>query len=150
MEKSMTKLLSASELAGRILLMTLFLISGLGKITAYAATADYMASAGVPGVLLPLVIALEVFGSLAIILGWQARPAALLLAVYALATAALFHANFANQVQMVMFLKDLSIAGAFLMLAVNGAGSLSLDARTAERRRADTDAQTRLRQVSSS
>ena len=131
----MTSLRSLAELSGRILLMALFLISGVGKITAYAATAGYMAAAGVPGALLPLVIVVEIFGALAIILGWRTRLVALLMLAYTLATAMLFHTNFADQIETVMFLKNLSIAGALLMLAVNGPGPLSLDARKAHRRR---------------
>ncbi|MDB6102531.1 MAG: DoxX family protein [Gammaproteobacteria bacterium] len=130
--QSRITLRSTTELFGRILLMSLFLLSGLGKIGAYAATAGYMASAGVPGALLPLVIAVEVLGSIAIILGWRTRVFSLLLAGFTLATAVLFHNNFGDQMQMVMFLKNLSIAGAFLMLAANGAGALSLDARNAK------------------
>jgi putative oxidoreductase len=128
----MINLRSTTELLGRILLMTLFLLSGLGKISAYTATAGYMASVGVPGALLPLVIATEVLGSFAIILGWQTRVASLLLAGFALVSAMLFHNNFGDQIQMIMFLKNVSIAGAFLMLAANGAGPLSLDARKAK------------------
>jgi putative oxidoreductase len=127
--QSRITLRSTTELFGRILLMSLFLLSGLGKIGAYAATAGYMASVGVPGALLPLVIAVELLGSIAIILGWQTRVVSLLLAGFTLASGVLFHNNFADQTQMVMFLKDLSITGAFLMLAANGAGALSLDAR---------------------
>jgi putative oxidoreductase len=128
-EQPMFTLRNATELSGRILLASLFLLSGLGKLTAYAATAGYMASAGIPGALLPLVIATELLGSLAIILGWQTRVVSLLLAGFTLASGVLFHNNFADQMQMIMFLKNISIAGAFLMLAVNGAGALSLDAR---------------------
>jgi putative oxidoreductase len=127
--QSRITLRSTTELFGRILLMSLFLLSGLGKIGAYTATAGYMASVGVPGALLPLVIAVEVLGSIAIILGWQTRVVSLLLAGFTLASGVLFHNNFADQIQMVMFFKNLSIAGAFLMLAANGAGALSLDAR---------------------
>jgi putative oxidoreductase len=130
--QSRITLRSTSDLLGRILLASLFLLSGLGKIAAYAATAGYMASVGVPGALLPLVIAIEVLGSFAIILGWQTRVVSLLLTGFTLATGVLFHNNFADQVQMIMFLKNLSIAGAFLMLAANGAGALSLDARNAK------------------
>lgn len=129
--QSRITLRSTSELLGRALLMSLFLLSGLGKIGAYTATAGYMASVGVPGALLPLVIATEVLGSLAIILGWQTRVVSLLMAGFTLATGVLFHNNFADQMQMIMFLKNLSITGAFLMLAANGAGALSLDARKA-------------------
>jgi putative oxidoreductase len=130
--KSGVTLRSTTELLGRILLMSLFLLSGLGKIGAYAATAGYMASVGVPGAVLPAVIAVEVLGSIAIILGWHTRVVSLVMAGFALATAVLFHNNFADQTQMVMFLKNLSIAGAFLILAANGAGAFSLDARNAK------------------
>jgi putative oxidoreductase len=118
-----------AELAGRSLLAVLFLLSGFGKIGAYAATTTYMSAVGVPGVLLPVVIATEVFGAIAIILGWQARVTALFLAGYALLTALVFHTKFADQIQMIMFLKNVSIAGGFLLLVVHGAGPLSLDHR---------------------
>lgn len=117
------------ELGGRVLLAALFLVSGLGKIGAYAATAGYMASAGVPGALLPIVIALEVLGAAAIVIGWRTRATAALLAVFTLLSALIFHNDFADQVQMVMFLKNVSIAGGFLLLVANGAGALSLDRR---------------------
>jgi len=120
---------NASELAGRILLSVLFLLSGLGKVGAYSATAGYMSSVGVPSVLLPVVIATEVLGAIAIILGWQTRVVALLLAGYALLTALVFHINFADQIEMIMFLKNVSIAGGFLLLVANGAGPLSIDRR---------------------
>jgi putative oxidoreductase len=123
---------NVSELAGRILLSVLFLLSGLGKIGAYSATAAYMSSVGVPSVLLPVVIATEVLGAIAIILGWQTRITALLLAGYALLTALVFHANFADQIEMIMFLKNVSIAGGFLLLVATGAGPLSLDRRLAK------------------
>jgi putative oxidoreductase len=123
---------NGAELFGRILLATLFLLSGVGKLTAYTATAGYMASAGVPGGLLPLVIALEILGSIALIIGWRTRTTALLLAGFSLASAAFFHNHFADQMQVIMFLKNLSIAGAFLLVAAHGAGPLSVDARTAK------------------
>jgi putative oxidoreductase len=120
-----------TELAGRILLAALFLLSGLGKIGSYSTTAAYMSSVGVPAALLPLVIATEVGGAISIIVGWKTRVAAFLLAGFTLLTAFIFHNNFADQIQMVMFLKNVSIAGAFLLLAVNGAGPLSIDRRLA-------------------
>lgn len=122
----------ATELLGRILLSTLFLMSGIGKLTAYSATAGYMASAGVPDLLLPLVILAEVGGAIAIIVGWKTRLVSVLLAGFTLVTAVLFHHDFADQTQMIMFLKNVSIAGAFLLLSVNGAGRYSLDARAAK------------------
>lgn len=126
------RLAGFTELAGRILFGGIFLPSGLGKLAAYSATAAYMSSVGVSAALLPLVIATEVLGALAIILGWKTRIAAVLLAGFCFLTAIIFHRNFAVQAEMVMFLRDVSTAGAFLMLAVNGPGSLSIDRRFAK------------------
>jgi putative oxidoreductase len=125
----MSTLRNGTELVGRILLSSLFLISAMGKLTAYGATVGYMSSVGVPGELLPLVIATEILSAIAIILGWQTRAAALLLAGFTFVAGAIFHSNFADQTQMVMFLKNVSITGAFLILAANGPGLISLDAR---------------------
>jgi putative oxidoreductase len=124
-------LASATELAGRILLASLFLLSGLSKLGAYSATAAYMSSVGVPGALLPAVIATETLGALAISFGWKTRVVAFLVAGFALLTALTFHRNFADQIQMIMFLKNVSIAGGFLLLVANGAGPLSIDRRSA-------------------
>jgi putative oxidoreductase len=118
-----------SELSGRILLSVLFLLSGLGKVGAYAGTSAYMSSLGVPGALLPLVIATEVLGALAIIVGWKTRITAFLLAGYSLLTAIIFHSSFGDQIQMIMFFKNVSIAGGFLLLVANGSGPLSIDHR---------------------
>ena len=125
-----TTLESSAELVGRILLASLFLLSGLSKLGAYGATAAYMSSAGVPGALLPAVIAVELLGSLAVIVGWKTRVAAALLAGFSLLAAFLFHNNFADQIQMIMFLKNVSIAGGFLLLVAKGAGPVSLDRRS--------------------
>ena len=120
------------ELFGRVLLVALFLLSGIGKVGAYAATAGYMASVGVPGALLPLAILIEVLGAIAIIAGWKVRVVSALLAAFTLLTGLIFHSNFGDQIQMIMFLKNISITGAFLMLVANGAGRYSLDARSAK------------------
>ena len=120
----------SAELGGRVLLASLFLISGLGKIGSFAGTAAYMAAVGLPGALLPLVIATEVLGAVAIILGWQTRVVALVLAGFTLIAGLVFHSNFADQMQAIMFLKNVSIAGGFLLLAANGPGRLSLDGRS--------------------
>ncbi|HZZ92153.1 MAG TPA: DoxX family protein [Usitatibacter sp.] len=124
-------LVNGAELAGRILLAVIFLMSGLSKIGGYTATAAYMASQGVPGALLPLVILTEVRGAAAIIVGWHTRIAALLLAGFSLLAALLFHNDFANQAQMINFMKNVSIAGGFLLLVAHGAGRWSLDRRLA-------------------
>jgi putative oxidoreductase len=116
-----------TELAGRVLLASLFLLSGLSKLGAYTATAGYMSAFGVPSALLPAVIATEVLGAIAIILGWQTRVVAGLLAIFSVLTAITFHTNFGDQMQMILFLKNVSIAGGFLLLVANGAGPLSVD-----------------------
>jgi len=123
-----------ADLAGRILIATLFLIAGVGKLGAYAGTQGYMQSHGVPGALLPAVIALELGGGLLIVAGLWTRIAALALAGFTLLAALLFHANFADATQQIMFLKNLAITGGFLMLAANGAGAWSVDARRSQAR----------------
>jgi len=127
-----------ADLVGRILITAMFVVSGIGKLGAgYAATQGYMASQGVPGALLPLVIALEIGGAALIIAGLWTRISALALAAFTVLAALLFHANFADQVQQIMFLKNLTIAGGFLLLAANGAGAWSVDARCTHGRKED-------------
>ena len=104
-------------------------MSGLNKINNYINTAGWMDAMGVPGNLLPLVIALEVLGGAAIMVGWQTRIAAFLFAGFSVVSAAIFHADFSDQNQMIHFMKNVSIAGASLFLIVNGAGTYSLDSR---------------------
>ena len=115
--------------AGRFLISLIFITSGFSKITNFAGTQAYMESAGVPGILLPLVIAVELLGGLAVVFGWHARVAAFLLAGFSLVSAVLFHANFGDQMQMIMFMKNLGLAGGFLMIVSLGAGPYSLDNR---------------------
>jgi putative oxidoreductase len=122
------------SLLGRAGLSLIFIISGWGKLAGYAATQQYMESMGVPGALLPLVIALELGGGLAILAGAQTRWIAIAIALFSLASAAIFHADFADQMQAISFWKNVAMAGGFLVLAANGPGSLSLDALWARRR----------------
>lgn len=111
----------------RILMAQIFLLAGLGKLGAYAATQDYMASMGIPGVLLPLVIATEIGGGLALISGFFTRWIALALAGFSIVSALIFHHNFSDQIQMIMFMKNFAMAGGLLLLHVYGAGPLSID-----------------------
>lgn len=115
-------------LAGRVLMSALFLVAGYGKIGGYAGTQGYMAKFGVPSGLLPLVIALEILGGLAILLGWQTRLVALILGGFTLVAAFLFHFDWTQAGQQVHFLKNLAIAGGFLALLTSGAGAYSVDA----------------------
>ncbi|MDH5393248.1 MAG: DoxX family protein [Gammaproteobacteria bacterium] len=121
------------EVAGRFLLGLIFLMAGIGKIGAgYAGTAGYMDMMGVPGALLPLVIILEIAGGLMVMTGFKVKWAAYALAAFTLVAGAIFHSNFADQMQSIMFMKNLAITGALLLLAVQGAGELSLDKKLAK------------------
>jgi len=124
----MKQIQSLAAPTGRILLSLIFITSGFGKISGYAGTQAYMESAGVPGALLPLVIAVELLGGIALLLGWRARIVAFLLAGFTLLSALLFHWDPGNSQQYISFMKNVSIAGGFLMIVALGAGSFSLDA----------------------
>lgn len=119
---------NAIVLLARLLLAHIFLLAGFSKITGYAGTQGYMESMGVPGALLPLVIVLEIGGSLALIFGFFARWAALALAAFCVAAALIFHRNFGEQMQMILFMKNFAMAGGMLLLYVQGPGAFSIDA----------------------
>lgn len=131
----MTDLRGGAELAGRALLGLLFVLEGIGKLSAYDAAAGYMTAFGLPAQLLPAAIALELGSGLLVIIGWHARLAALGLAAFCAIAAAVFHTAFGDRNQLIHFEKDLALAGAFLLLWSRGAGPLSLDARLAGRSR---------------
>ena len=116
---------------GRLLLSIIFILAGIQKITGYGGTVGYMEAMGVPGILLPLVILVEVVGGLAILFGFQTRIAALLLGGFSVLAALLFHFQPSDQIQMIMLMKNFAIAGGFLALFVAGPGSFSIDARRA-------------------
>lgn len=118
-----------SSVVARILLAHIFVLAGMNKIMGYAGSQGYMEMMGVPGMLLPLVIILELGGGLALIAGWQARLVAYALAGFCVISALIFHHNLADQVQMIMFMKNLAIAGGLLLIAEHGAGAYSLDNR---------------------
>lgn len=124
----MKKLEDTGLLVARILMPILFITAGYGKIGAYGATQQYMESMGVPGFMLPLTILLEFGGGLAILFGFLTRTTAFITAIFTVLTALLFHSNFADEMNQMMFMKNLSIAGGFLVLSVVGAGGFSLDA----------------------
>ena len=118
-------------LLGRVLIGLPFLMSGLGKDATYGVTTAYIGSVGLP--LAPLgwaiAVAFEVGGGLLLVLGFRARGVAIGLAVFTLATAIFFHNNFADQNQMIHFLKNIMMIGGLLQIAHFGAGRYSLDAR---------------------
>ncbi|MCW8900300.1 MAG: DoxX family protein [Gammaproteobacteria bacterium] len=118
-----------SSVVARVLLAHIFVMAGLNKIVGYAGTQGYMESMGVPGMLLPLVIFVEVGAGLALVVGWQTRWAAFGLAGFTVLSALIFHNNPGDQVQMIMFMKNLAITGGLLLLAEHGAGAFSLDNR---------------------
>ncbi len=114
-------------LIARLLLAHMFLFSGINKIMSYEASAQYMASGGVPGALLPAVILLEVLGAVMLIIGFKTRWAAWGLAGFSVLAALLYHLDFGNQMQLIAFMKNLTIAGGLLVLAEHGPGKLSID-----------------------
>jgi putative oxidoreductase len=124
-----TDLNAVTELIGRLALAAIFLLAGLNKIGAFAGTQSYMESVGVPGMLLPGVIVLEILGAALLIVGLWTRLVALALAAFSVVSGLLFHFDLADQMQFILFFKNIAMAGGFLVLAANGAGSLSLDAR---------------------
>lgn len=123
----MKKLDDVGILVARILMPILFITAGWGKIHAYAGTQQYMEAMGVPGALLPLTILLEFGGGLAILFGFLTRTTAIITAIFSVLTAVLFHSNFAEGVNSLMFMKNLTMAGGFLLLAITGPGAFSID-----------------------
>tara|TARA_B100001540_G_scaffold82842_1_gene74501 strand:+ start:113 stop:490 length:378 start_codon:yes stop_codon:yes gene_type:complete len=115
------------DLIGRILISTLFLINGIFKISNYDGAIGWMEGFGVPGILLIPAIILEIAGPILIIVGYKTKLAAGLLSIFCIATAIIFHNDFANQMQFTSFLKNFALAGGFLILFVNGAKGFSLD-----------------------
>ena len=100
-----------TQVAARGAMSVIFLVAGLSKINGYTGTQGYMDSMGVPGELLPLVIALELVGGLSLLLGWKVRISAFLLAGFSVLSAVIFHWNFADQMQSILFMKNIAIAG---------------------------------------
>lgn len=123
------RLQNPSMAVARVLMATIFILSGLSKIGAVDAIRGYMEAMGVPGMLFWPTVLFEVGAGLLIAIGYQTRIVALLLSGFCLATAALFHHQLADQIQLIMFLKNISMAGGFLLLTAVGPGSISIDAK---------------------
>ena len=127
-------LTAALNLLGRVLLVAIFLYEAWVKLNGYGGVVEYMEQYGVPGILLPLVIAVEIVAPLMIIIGWYTRLAALALAGFCLLTAFFFHTDFEETNQVLHFWKNLAMAGGFMVVMANGAGAFALDARTSKAR----------------
>ena len=119
---------NGSVLCGRIGLSLLFIVFGWAKIFAYAGTQQYMQSAGVPSALLPFVIAIELGGGLALLVGFATRWVAIALAVFSIVSAVFFHSNVGDQNMFIHFMKNVAIAGGMLVLFASGPGAYSVDA----------------------
>ncbi len=115
------------DLIGRILISALFLISAYNKIFSMDGTMSWMEGYGVPGFLLYPTIALEIILPFLVIIGYQARVSASLLAVFCISTAFVFHYDFVDQMQTIAFLKNIGLAGGFLFIVINGTKDWSID-----------------------
>jgi putative oxidoreductase len=115
------------DFIARILISALFLISAYNKIFSIDGTMSWMEGFGIPGLLLYPTIALEIILPLFVIIGYQARIAAGLLAIFCIATAFIFHYDFVDQMQTIAFLKNLGLAGGFLFIVANGTKDWAVD-----------------------
>ena len=115
------------EVLGRIFLSAIFLINGVGKIFNYEETIQYMENFNVSGNLIIPAIIVEILFPILLIIGYQTKFSALVLSLFTLILAVIFHTDFSNQIQLISFLKNIAIAGGFLIIFVNGAGKYSID-----------------------
>ena len=115
------------EFIGRILLSTLFLIEGFGKTSMQENVTMYMEDYGVPGILFVPATILEILFPLFVIVGYKTRWAASIMALFTFAVAIIFHTDFSEGMQMMLFLKDIAIAGGFMIIVAYGPGKISLD-----------------------
>ena len=115
------------EFVGRLLLSILFLIEGLGKISMQENVITYMEDYGVPGILFLPATALEILFPIILIVGYKTKWAASVMAIFTFTVAIIFHTDFSDGMQMIFFLKDLAIAGGFMIIVAYGPGKISLD-----------------------
>tara|TARA_B100000524_G_C23344314_1_gene259623 strand:- start:109 stop:495 length:387 start_codon:yes stop_codon:yes gene_type:complete len=115
------------DLIGRVFISSVFLLSGYNKIFNFDATVGWMEGFGVPGFLLWPTIVLEILLPLLIIIGYHAKISAILLAIFSLTTAIIFHSDFSNQMQLIAFLKNLGLAAGFMFIAIHGTKDWALD-----------------------
>ena len=118
------------DLFGRLFLAFMFVSAGVSKLgEGYAGTQGYMEAMGTPGALLPLVILLEILGGVLLAVGLFTRPSAFLLAGFSIIAGLIFHGNFADQMQMILFSKNIALAGGLLALVAAGPRGWSIDAK---------------------
>ena len=115
------------EFLGRVLLSTLFLVEGIGKISMQEDVIMYMEDYGVPGILFVPATILEILFPLLLIIGYRTKWSASVMAFFTFTVAIIFHTNFSEGMQMMLFLKDIAIAGGFMIIIVYGPGKISLD-----------------------
>ncbi|HET8903538.1 MAG TPA: DoxX family protein [Saccharospirillum sp.] len=125
----MNALSPLAMVAGRVLISFMFIMSGLQKIGGLEGTQGYMEMMGVPGILIYPTILVEVLGGLAVLIGYQARIGALLLAGFSILSGVIFHFDPSDQMQMISMFKNFAIAGGFLFIVAMGPGKLSIDGR---------------------
>ena len=115
------------EFFGRLFLSALFLIEGLGKISIQEDVIMYMEDYGVPGILFLPALALEILFPLLLIIGYKIKWTASIMALFTFTVAIIFHTNFSEGMQLMLFLKDIAIAGGFMVVFAYGPGKISLD-----------------------
>ena len=120
------------DLVGRIFISLVFLLSGINKIGNYEGTIGWMESLGMPGIFLIPAIILEIGAPILIMIGYKVKISAVLLSLFCLATAIIFHTDFSNQMQFVSFMKNIALAGGFLFLVINETKEFSLERKLAK------------------
>ncbi|MFO7919386.1 DoxX family protein [Rhodobacteraceae bacterium W635] len=125
---SMSTLETYAHPAGRVLLALIFIVAGFGKLGDVQGFSGYLASGGLPAFLAWPAVLFEIIAGLALAVGFMTRPVALALAAFSIVTAFLYHLP-VNEMQQVMFLKNLAMTGGYLLLVAHGAGALSVDRR---------------------
>ena len=125
----MNALSPLAMLGGRVLISFMFIMSGFQKLGGIEGTQGYMEMMGVPGILIYPTILVEILGGLAVLVGFQARIGALLLAGFCVVSGVIFHFDPADQMQMISMFKNFAIAGGFLFIVAMGPGKLSIEGR---------------------
>jgi len=115
------------EFIGRIFLSLLFLIEGIGKISIQEDVIMYMEDYGVPGILFLPALVLEILFPLLLIVGYKTKWTASIMALFTFTVAIIFHTDFSESMQLMLFLKDIAIAGGFMIIIAYGPSKISLD-----------------------